>query len=134
MATTNPCSDATVHDVKRNDTGARFEDHLRLNGVSVDLAGGQVEIVIQTMDGRVLVDTSATILQSGDDQDVTEPNVAWTPGDGDLDHVGLVKVEWRCQLAGGTWITFPRKSYHQVRIWEVLNERAGDQSSSSSSG
>lgn len=116
-----PCE--KIHPVKRNDTGAAFEDHLMLNGESVDLAGGSVKAWMRSKDGTALIENgTVSILQTGDDQDRTEPNVRFTPESADLDVVGVHNFEWRVVLAGGGVLRFPRKGYHRIHVQENLDD------------
>ena len=116
-----------IYSVKRGDTARRFEDHLSVDGESVDLTDAAVTFVMRTKSGTVLVSGNASVLQEGTDQDRTEPNVGYIPVTGDLETLGTHDVEWQVVLPSSKRLTFPQDGYHQVRVWDILT----DESSSS---
>lgn len=111
-----------VHSVKQGDTARKFQDHLTKDGVSIDLTDGSVKFVMRTLDGVVLIDADATVLQIGTDQDTDLPNVEYQPVEGDLDTIGTHNAEWHCHFADETKLTLPQKSYNRIEIFSVLSE------------
>lgn len=112
-----------VHKVKQGDTARQFQDHLAVDGRSIDLGdGGSVKFVLKTADGTILIDQSATVLQSGDAQDADLPNVEYQPATGELDTVGTHNAEWHCTFADLTHLTLPQSGYHRVEIYRVLSD------------
>lgn len=122
-----------IYPIKQNDTGCDFTDHLELDGESLDMA--DVHVCIKSQSGDILVDEKqGTILQTGDDQDKTEPNVRWRPQTGDLDIAkGIHLFEWHVELANGKKLTMPRGSaepgsdfdtdgYYLIKVYETLQD------------
>jgi hypothetical protein len=110
-----------VHSVKRGDNGCAFQDHLQINGESVNLSGGTVRAVLRSKDQTVVVNEAATILQIGDDQDRTQANVEWQPLADELDVTeGLYDFEWHTVNSAGKKQTFPRNGYHKIKVWSLL--------------
>jgi hypothetical protein len=115
-----------IFDVKRGDTARKFQDHLTLNGVSLDLAGGSAKCILRSRDETIVIVRPVTILQTGEDQDQTEPNVEAQPQAGDLDVAGMYDLEWQVTLASGRRLTLPQgppgsgRAYHQIRVWDTL--------------
>ena len=122
--------ESRIYEVKRGDNGTRFEDHLQVNGESLDIAS--VVAVMRHKDGRILVEDDGEVLQSGDDQDTGEPNVGWLPEAGELEELGTHYFEWHVTLVGGRKVTMPRGGYYNVKVWDTLSEVQPISSSSSS--
>lgn len=129
-----------IYPVKRGDTATPFQDHLEIDGVSLDLAGGTVKFVMKTKSGTMLENAFGTVLQTGSDQDKSEPNVEYLPPIGTMYPVGLHNVEWQCETATGRKVTLPRGrvvngeiigAYHQVQVIDTLTPV--DESTSSAS-
>lgn len=115
------CKGEKIHPVTKGDTGAAFEDHLMLDGESVDLAGASVGAYMQAKDGTQLIENgTVAILQTGDDQDQTEPNVRFTPETGDLNALGIHSFKWKVTLSGGGIVWFPRGKPHLVEVHDNL--------------
>lgn len=121
-----------IHPIKQYDTGSKFTDFLQEDGVPVDLDGGSVRFVMRTQSGTTLIDAPATVLQTGQEQDDTIPNVEYLPLDGDLQTPGVHYVEWHCVTRNGRLITLPRGSYRLVEVVATLISRDVYSSSSSS--
>ena len=120
----------TVHPVKRGDTARKFQDHLQVDGDSVDLTGASVKFVLRTKAGVVLVNRAGSVLQVGTEQDKTEPNVECQVEVGDLEELGTHEQEWHVRMSGGGVLTLPQEGYNLVRVWDTLTPIG----SSSSSG
>lgn len=130
MSCTNKKNLSEVYPVKQGDTGSKFQDHLELNGVSLDLTGAAVTGVMKSQAGTVLFQRRGTVLQTGTSQVKKNPNVEMALESGDLDAVGTHRFEWQVELSTGRTITMPRGGYYLVRVFEKL---AAYESSSSSS-
>lgn len=112
-----------INSVKRGDNACAFQDHLRINGTSINLSGATVRAVLRSKDLSVVVDESASVLQIGSDQDRTEPNVEWAPQDDDLDiPEGLYDFEWHIITSSGKKQTLPLGGYHKIRVWSRLKD------------
>lgn len=110
-----------IHNVKAGDTAVVFADHLKDNaGNSLELSGATVRAVMRTKSGTVLLNEAAEVLQTGSDQDKTQPNVRLQPTDGVPTTTGTHDFEWQVTLASGKTITRPSGGYHQVRVYEKL--------------
>lgn len=114
------CKDK-VYPVTKGDTGSAFTDHLMIDGESVDLAGASIGAYMQAQDGTQLIDNgTVSILQSGDDQDRTEPNIQFIPESGDLDTLGTHNFKWKVTLPGGGIIWFPRGKPYLIEVHDNL--------------
>lgn len=110
-----------VHEITQNDTGVAFSDHLSVQGVSIDLTDAQVQALLVTQAGTVLVESNADVLQEGTDQDKTEPNVRYLFAADDLETVGLHNFQWRVTLPNGRVITRP-PTPHKIKVIERLTD------------
>lgn len=106
-----------IHPVTKGDTGIAFEDHIMIDGESVDLAGANVGAYMQAKDGTQLIEDGTTaILQTGDDQDRTEANVRFYPQTGDLNTLGIHNFKWKVTLADGTIFWYPRGKPYLIEV------------------
>jgi hypothetical protein len=111
-----------VWPIMAGDDGFKFTDHLALDGTSLDLEGATVELVIRDAQENLLAEWPATVLQEGDDQDDTLPNVECAPSAGGLTQLGTHDLQWRVTFAGGTHLTYPRGKPHKIRVYETLKD------------
>jgi hypothetical protein len=110
---------SNIFEVKRKDTAVKFQDHLAVGGVSVDLTDASVALVLRARgDDSLVWAKDARILQTGIDQDTALANVEWLPdSEDDLDlEPGHYEMEWHLTLRGGKKLTLPRNNYLKIRI------------------
>ena len=104
----------------QGDTGVAFSDHLKMQGESIDLTGANVQALMVSQKGTVLINLeSAEILQSGEDQDMSEPNVRYVFSDADLETAGTHKFQWKVTFPSGRFVTRPPEA-HQIKVVESL--------------
>jgi hypothetical protein len=115
---TNECR--KVWPIMAGDDGFKFSDHISLDGESVDLEGATVELVIRDAQEVVLAEWEAAVLQWGDDQDDTEPNVECTPPTDGISQLGTHDLQWFITLRGGAHLVYPRGEPHKIRVYETL--------------
>lgn len=119
-----------IHQVKRGDTARAFQAHLAIRGVSLDIVSATMRL--RTRLRVLLVERACTILQTGYEQDQSEPNVECAIETGDLALTGLCDCTFTCILVGGRQVTMPQGDYYRVRIGEDLAEENSSSSSSQS--
>ena len=130
----NPClpqyGPQAIHPVKRGDTARKFQAHLAIRGVSLDIVSATMRL--RTRRRVLLIERACTILQAGDGQDQALPNVECAIESGDLSVTGICDCEFAVTLAGSRTVRMPQGGYYQVRIWEDLAEENSSSSSSQS--
>lgn len=102
--------------VKRNDTGRRWGALLvETDGQPVDLSGKTVSIIIRnSLTGALVRKAEAQVIDS------ETAEVGYDPVAADVEASVTLNVEWETVDGSGKITTYPKDSYHRIKIVDDL--------------